>query len=178
MTENKDTSFKGLIHVYTGDGKGKTTAALGLALRASGHGLKVIFIQFVKGDRNCGEHIFVACYHPFELVQLATGDSFTKPLDELRSEAEQTLAYAEEAMLSGKYNVVILDEIFVAINKALITTHQVVTLVDKKPDSVELVLTGRGAPREVIMRADYVTEMLMIKHPFIEGTAAREGIEY
>jgi len=178
MTENKDTDFNGLIHVYTGDGKGKTTAALGLALRASGHGLKVIFIQFVKGDRDCGEHLFVACYHPFEIVQLATGDSFTKPLEELRSEAEQTLAYAEEALLSGSYDVVILDEIFVATSKGLITTHQVLTLIDKKPDSVELVLTGRGAPREVMMRADYVTEMLMIKHPFVDGIAARKGIEY
>lgn len=178
MAEVKDTISKGLVQVYTGDGKGKTTAALGLAMRASGHGMKVVFIQFMKGNPNCGEHLFVSRYHPFDMVQLSSGDSFTKSRDELRSEAEQTLAYAEEAMLNMGYDVVILDEIFVAVSEGLLTTQQVLALMDKKPDLVELVLTGRRAPREVAQRADYVTEMLMIKHPFIEGVNARRGIEY
>lgn len=169
---------KGLIQVYTGDGKGKTTAALGLAMRASGHGMKVAFIQFVKGDSSCGEHLFVSRYRPFEIIQLNPGDSFTKSKDKLRSEVEQTLAYAEEAMLHGGYDVIVLDEIFMAIDKGLITTQQVLDLLDKKPDRVELVLTGRRAPREIVQRADLVTEMLMIKHPFIEGVSARRGIEY
>ena len=94
---------KGLIQVYTGDGKGKTTAALGLAIRAAGQGMKVIIIQFIKGDRTCGEHLFTAQYHPFEIVLLNTGDSFTQSLEELRSTTEQTLALAERIILGGGY---------------------------------------------------------------------------
>ena len=94
---------KGLIQVYTGDGKGKTTAALGLAIRTAGQRKKVIVIQFIKGDRTCGEHLFIAQYHPFEIVLLNTGDSFTQSLEELRSTTEQTLALAERIILGGGY---------------------------------------------------------------------------
>ena len=168
---------KGLVHVYTGDGKGKTTAALGLAIRAVGQGMKVAFIQFLKGQP-CGEHFFASQYHPFDIVQVSVGDSFQKSKEQLSQEAQQTLAYAEQEILGGKYDLVILDEIFVAINQSLITVKQVLDLLDAKPSSVELVLTGRKAPPEIIQRADLVTEMLMIKHPFTEGTGARRGIEY
>ena len=168
---------KGLIQVYTGDGKGKTTAALGIAIRAAGHGMRVGFIQFLKSEP-CGEHLFVSRYHPFDIVQTGTGDNFTKSREELNEEAQRTLAYAEEQMLSGRYDLLILDEIFVAIHKGLITTEQVLDLLDKKPESVELVLTGRYAPTEVVERVDLVTEMRMIKHPFNQGIAARRGIEY
>jgi len=168
---------KGLIHVYTGDGKGKTTAALGLAMRAAGQGMKVAFIQFMKGIP-CGEHFFASQHHPFDIVQISVGDSFSKPKEQLSQEAQQTLAYAEKEMLSGNYDLVILDEILIAASQGLITTRQVLDLLDKKPDSVELVLTGRKAAPEIVQRADLVTEMLMIKHPFNEGTSARRGIEY
>ena len=168
---------KGLIHVYTGDGKGKTTAALGLAMRAAGQGMKVAFIQFMKGIP-CGEHFFASQYHSFDIVQISVGDSFSKPKEQLSQEAQQTLAYAKKEMLSGNYDLVILDEILIAASQGLITTRQVLDLLDKKPDFVELVLTGRKAAPEIVQQADLVTEMLMIKHPFNEGTSARRGIEY
>jgi len=169
---------RGLIQVYTGDGKGKTTAALGLAIRAVGQGMKVIIIQLIKGDRTCGEHLFTAQYHPFEIVLLNTGDSFTQSLEELRSTTEQTLALAEKIILGGGYDVVILDEIFVAINKGLVSTEQKLNLMMKKPEPMELVLTGRRAPKEIIEQADLVTEMVAVKHPFAKGTTARKGMEY
>jgi len=167
---------KGLIQVYTGNGRGKTTAALGLALRAVGQGMKVIVIQFVKG-RTCGEHLFAAKYHPFDIVQMNIGDSFTQTLDELRPVTEQTLALSEEAMLGGSYDMVILDEIFVAVSKGLITTEQVKDLMNKKPEGVELILTGRGASEEIIQQADLVTEMTAVKHPLTKGITVRRGIE-
>jgi cob(I)alamin adenosyltransferase len=169
---------RGLIQVYTGDGKGKTTAALGLAIRAVGRGMKVIIIQFIKGDRTCGEHLFTAQYHPFEIVLLNTGDSFTQSLEELRSTTEQTLALAEKIVPGGGYDVVILDEIFVAIDKGLVSIEQTLNLMRKKPEPMELVLTGRGAPKEIIAQADLVTEMVAVKHPFTKGTTARKGMEY
>jgi len=174
MVENNG---KGLVHVYTGDGKGKTTAALGLAMRAAGQGMKVAFIQFIKGE-SCGEHIFVKQYHPFEIVQIGSGDSFKKSKRQLSQEAQQTLSYAHEQILSGKYDLVVLDEIIMAINQGLITINQVLELLDSKPAAVELVLTGRNAAPEITQRADLVTEMLMIKHPFTGGIRARRGIEY
>ena len=174
MVENNG---KGLVHVYTGDGKGKTTAALGLAIRAAGQDMKVAFIQFIKGEP-CGEHIFVKQYHPFEIVQISSGDSFQKSKQQLSQEAQQTLTYAMEQILSGSYDIVVLDEIFAAVNQGLITTKQVLDLLDSKPATVELVLTGRNAPPEITQRADLVTEMLMIKHPFLGGLGPRRGIEY
>ena len=168
---------KGLIQVYTGDGKGKTTAALGLAIRAAGHGMRVGFIQFLKSEA-CGEHLFMSRCHAFDIVQISAGDSFTKSQEQLSEEAQRTLVYAEEQMLTGRYDLLILDEILVAIHKGLISTAQVLDLLEKKSGSVELVLTGRYAPPEIVHRADLVTEMHMIKHPFNQGICARPGIEY
>lgn len=169
---------RGLIQVYTGDGKGKTTAALGLALRAVGQGLKAIIIQFIKGDCPCGEHLFATQHHLFDIVQLNTKSCFGQTSEELSSTTEQTLALAEKALLSGEYDVVILDEIFVAVNMGVVSIEQVLSLTSKKPDKTELILTGRMAPKEIIERADLVTEMVEVKHPFKKGITARKGIEY
>ena len=176
--EKKEATLEGLIQVYTGDGKGKTTAALGLALLATGQGMRVIIIQFVKGDHTCGEHLFVAKYHPFDIVQPNTENSFAQTLEGLRPVTKRTLAFAEETILGGNYDMVILDEIFVAMSKGLITSTQVLDLMSQKPKEMELILTGRGVTQEIIRQADLVTEMTAIKHPFIKGIAARRGIEY
>ncbi len=168
---------RGLIQVYTGDGKGKTTAALGLALRAAGQGMRVGFIQFIKGE-TCGEHRFVSRYHPFEIVQMGGGGRRAGSGDEPGDAARRTLSYAREQMLSGRYDLLVLDEVLVAIHKGLITTQAVLDLMAARPDAVELVLTGRDAPPEIVDRADLVTEMRLIKHPFQKGIAARAGIEY
>ncbi len=177
MSDNGNLS-KGLVQVYTGDGKGKTTAALGLAMRAVGQGLKVIFIQFMKGDPECGEHRFVQKYHPFEMVQLHQSDVFATPKEQLRREAEETFNFAEKALTGGQYDMVIVDEILVAVRDGLLDGAQVIGLINRKPEKVELVLTGRNAPPEVVKAADLVTEMLMIKHPFTQGLSARRGIEF
>jgi cob(I)alamin adenosyltransferase len=169
---------KGLISIFTGDGKGKTTAALGSALRASGHGMKTIVIQFVKGDPDCGEHLFASKYRLFDIIQLAKGDSFHMSKEDLKRVAGETLRYAAKAIAGGQYQMVILDEILVAIKKGLLSTAEVVDLVNRKPQSVELILTGRYAPPEIIEIADLVTEMRLVKHPFRRGIAARRGIEF
>jgi cob(I)alamin adenosyltransferase len=172
-----DKLSRGLIQVYTGDGKGKTSAALGLAMRASGDGLKVIFIQFVKGIPT-GEHIFVEKYKPFEIIQPGVGDCFSKTREQLAADARKTLEFARRQLSDKKYDVVILDEIFVAVDQDFITKQEFIELIDLKPERTELILTGRNAPLEVVQRADLVTEMLMIKHPFNKGTESRPGEEF
>jgi cob(I)alamin adenosyltransferase len=168
---------RGLIHVYTGNGKGKTTAALGLAIRAAGHNRKVAFIQFLKGIPS-GELLFVDKYKAFDIVHTGTGNSRKKPEEQLRREAQETLAYTENVITGGNCDLVVLDEVCVALHRKLIDIRQVLDILDKKPDNLELVLTGRNAPQELIDRADLVTEMLLVKHPYNEGIAARKGIEY
>ena len=172
-----DKDFKGLIQIYTGDGKGKTTAALGLATRAAGHGMKVIFIQFMKGEEG-GEHFFSRDFKPFQIMQFGKGDLFRKTDAELAAECMQAYQFAEKALTGGNYDMVILDEIFIAHWRGLVSLQQILDLIQKKPAGVELVMTGRKAPPEIIKRADLVTEMLMIKHPFMEGIDQRKGIEY
>lgn len=171
----KDT--RGLVHVYTGNGKGKTTAALGLAVRATGHNRRVVFIQFIKGEQ-CGELIFIEKYKAFDIIRTGTGNALEKNDEQLRSEVKETFAFAEKTVTGGNYDLVVLDEICVALHRGLLYIGQVLELLDNKPDNLELVLTGRNAPKELIDRADLVTEMIMIKHPYNEGITARKGIEY
>ena len=168
---------RGLVHIYTGNGKGKTTAAIGLAVRASGRDLKVAFIQFIKGVQS-GERIFMDKYKAFDIVQTGTGNYWSKSKDQLRNEAQETLAHAEKIITGDEYDLVVLDEVCVALHENMISLQQVLDLLDKKPQRLELVLTGRNAPQELIERADLVTEMHMIKHPYNEGIAARPGIEF
>jgi len=170
---------KGFIHVYTGHGKGKTTAALGLGLRSSGAGFKVYMIQFMKGRRyselDAIEHI-----SNFTIVQYGRDEFVSKETPEqIDIElAQQGFEHAREIIKSGKYDVVILDEINVAVDYNLIDLDDVLKLVKEKPEKVELILTGRYASPELVKIADLVTEMLEIKHPYQEGVLARKGIDY
>ena len=169
---------RGLTLVYTGDGKGKTTAALGQTIRAAGHGMKVVIIQFIKGDSLCGEHRFATKHHQFVIIQLNTRSSFNMSLEELRLTTSQTFALAEKTITNGIYDMVVLDEIMIALNKGLIDEAQVLDLIAKKPEKMELILTGRGATAKIIEKADIVTEMKEVKYPFTKGYIAQRGIEY
>jgi cob(I)alamin adenosyltransferase len=171
---------RGLVQVYTGDGKGKTSAAFGLALRAAGRGLKVYIIQFIKGGFDYGE-LHVADRIPnLTLKAFGRGKFITAepPEKEDVSLAEQALQLARKVVSNGQSDVVILDEINVALRLKLVSLEEVMDLIKSKPANVELVLTGRRAPEEVIEAANLVTEMREIKHPYREGLASRRGIEY
>ncbi|HHS50614.1 MAG TPA: cob(I)yrinic acid a,c-diamide adenosyltransferase [candidate division Zixibacteria bacterium] len=169
-----------MIQVYTGDGKGKTTAALGLALRASGHGRKVVVIQFMKGDIDYGEVKAARRFKCFELYQFGLPTFVKKgaPSDEDIRLAREGIDFARKTISEGAHDIVILDEINVAVDFCLLEMRAVLALIDLAPPDMELVLTGRNAPPEFIERADLVTEMREIKHPFAKGTPAREGIEH
>lgn len=171
---------KGLIQVYTGKGKGKTTAALGLALRAAGHGLKVYIVQFMKGWPRYGELVSVESLPNVTIKQFGRPEFVDRdnPDPEDSRLAQEALEHARQAMLSGRYDILILDEINVALDFGLIELSDVLSLLEEKPEDVELVLTGRNAPLEIVKRADLVTEMLDIKHPYYGGVKGRRGIEF
>jgi cob(I)alamin adenosyltransferase len=171
---------RGTVQVYTGDGKGKTTAALGLALRAVGHGLSVCVIQFMKGSRNYGELAAAAMLPGFTIVQCGR-DEFVDRRNPAQVDidmAREGLAKAAEALSAGKHDVVILDEINVALDFGLVALGDVLALIASRPARVELVLTGRAAHPEVVKAADLVSEVLKIKHHYDAGVQAREGIEF
>jgi cob(I)alamin adenosyltransferase len=169
----------GLMLVYTGEGKGKTTAAFGLALRAWGRGLRVCVIQFMKSGEDYGEVVAVRKLKGLDLYQFGSGKWVDKgkhaPEDERL--ARRALAKAKEALTSGNYDMVILDEVNVATDFGLLSPSQVLEVVRSR-GKVEVVLTGRYAPEEFIQEADLVTEMRALKHPYDSGVDARPGIEY
>jgi cob(I)alamin adenosyltransferase len=169
----------GLVHVITGEGRGKTTSALGLAVRASGRGLKCYIIQFLKGIEY-GECLALKKLPNIEVKQFGRPEFISKerPLQIDFELARAGLEYAKRIIQSNEYNLVILDEINVAISYKLIPLEEVIELVKNKPPNVELVLTGRYAPMELVELADYATEMKEVKHPYRRGVLAREGIEY
>ena len=170
--------LRGYVQVYTGDGKGKTTAALGLALRAAGHGMRTYVGQFMKGQ-HYGE-LEALRDHPLITIE-QYGDVRCIRREEVTAEhvaqARRGLERARQAMLSGQYHIVVLDEINVAIWFGLLGVEDVLSVLDERPAEVEVVLTGRRAPPELIERADLVTEMREVKHYYQRGVPAREGIE-
>lgn len=172
-------SMTGQVQVYTGDGKGKTTAALGLALRAAGAGLRVFFGQFCKG-REVAEHTGLALLGDRVVVRHTGSCSFITgaPSEDDRAAAQAMLAELTTALQSGEFEVVIADEFNVALDLGLVTLAQATALLQVRPPAVELILTGRNAPPEIMQQADLVTEMLALKHPYDEGLPARRGIEY
>ena len=169
---------KGYVQVYTGDGKGKTSAALGLALRASGHGLRTYIGQFMKGQ-HYGE-LDALRDHPLITIE-QYGDVRCIRREEVTpdhvAQAHRGLERAREALLSGRYDIVVLDEVNVAIWFGLLDVEEVLALLDERPAHVEVILTGRRAPQELIERADLVTEMREVKHYYQQGVMARKGIE-
>jgi cob(I)alamin adenosyltransferase len=171
---------KGYVHIYTGNGKGKTTAALGQALRAAGSGLKTFFVMFMK-DFSYGEIRSIKHLGDWIKLEQYGNDSFVfrkqPPDKEDKKAARLALKRAREAMLSNKYDIVILDEVCVAIHFGLLKSKELLSLLTEKPGPLELILTGRYCPTELTEKADLVTEMQEIKHYYQKGVAARKGIE-
>lgn len=191
---------KGLVEIYTGNSKGKTTCAMGLALRAVGHGFKVYVIQFMKGSTYTGELYSSQRLSPnLEIVQFGRGcpsaaliksgfakctgcgQCFAKGKGQLEDKNIAAMAYshAKEILTSDDYDIVILDEINNCLKYELVTVQQILDLIELKPERVELVMTGRYfPPEEIIDAADLVTEMKQIKHPYEKGISSRRGVEY
>ncbi len=172
---------QGLVSIFTGDGKGKTTAAIGAVVRAAGHGLRTFVIYFLKGkDYIHGENTILSRLPNVSLASFGqegwVDRENIKP--EHREQAGLALATAREAINSGDYDIIVLDEINIAINYGLIELDEVIKLVNDKPKQVELILTGRYANPKLVQMADLVTEMQMIKHPYTQGIKARRGIDY
>ena len=178
MPEN---SRKGLILVHTGPGKGKTTAALGLGLRAVGNGLRVLMVQFIKGSWHYGELDAVESFgEKFEIRPMGKG--FLKlggePAPEHIEAAEEAWKFSREAIFSGRYDMIILDEINYTVSYGLLPVEKVTEALGEKPEELHLILTGRNAPPEIVELADLVTEMREVKHPYQKGIDAQQGIEY
>ena len=164
---------KGLVQIYTGDGKGKTTAAFGLALRAAGQGNKVLIYQFLKpASLNIGERFAL---QPDDVkIRIEDQNTVSKMKEAIKEVLEQIAQAAQKRL----YDCVILDEIAFCLSKGLVKLQDIKNIIDKRDPAVEIVLTGRGASKELIALADLVTEMKNIKHPFDKGTPARRGIEF
>jgi cob(I)alamin adenosyltransferase len=188
------TRSQGLVQIYTGDGKGKTTAALGLGLRAAGHGMKVIMVQFMKTARYYGELQAVKKLAPnFDIVQkgkpctspdadcVDCRECFFYPEEPTQTDfdvARDALEFSADVICKGEHDIVILDEILYAAKFGLVKSSDVAGLINTKPPNLELVLTGGEVPPELIELADLVTEMREVKHPLQQGQEARKGIEY
>lgn len=178
--EINDPKKLGLVQIYTGSGKGKTTAALGLGLRALGKGYKVYMIQFMKGDIEYGEISAVRNLDGFVIEQFGRPDFVDREHpDKIDIElAQKGFECAKKILKENKYNIVILDEINVALDWHLLDLEEVVDLIKTKPKNVELILTGRYAHPKLIEMADLVTDMHEVKHPYHQGIYARDGIEH
>ncbi|HHY81392.1 MAG TPA: cob(I)yrinic acid a,c-diamide adenosyltransferase [Clostridiales bacterium] len=174
--------MKGLVHIYTGNGKGKTTAAVGLGLRAWGRGMKVLMVQFLKGMES-GELIAIRKlgdgFHvnPGIYMGKFTWNMNEKELAQAASLQKQQFEYAKNEIMTGKWDLLILDEIMAAITAGMIPLEDVLAFIKGRPDKLEIVMTGRNAPDILIEAADYVSNIQEVKHPLKKGVAARRGIE-
>jgi len=181
LAETSSVPFtRGLVQIFTGEGKGKTSAALGVVLRALGHGLRVCIVVFMKGDYPYGEWEVLSKLSNVKIARFGFR-TFTDPANIKPEEIEQpkqALADAGEAMLGGNYDLVVLDEVNVATAWKLVELDEVVRLIQDKPPNVELILTGRHADTKLVQLADLVTECLKIKHPYDKGITSRKGIDY
>jgi len=172
---------EGLLQVYTGDGKGKTTAAFGLAFRAYGRGFKVAVVQFMK-TWVTGEVQLAETLENFHIKRIDTSPKFTwemneAELEELRLEIRKGFEYVRNLVKENKYDLLVLDEINHIIIKEFVSKEEIIEFIDSKPNTLEIVMTGRNAPDWLMEKADLVTEMKCIKHPFEKGIPARVGIE-
>jgi len=175
--------MKGLVHIYTGNGKGKTTAAVGLGIRAYGRGLKVLMIQFLKGIETGELKTFEKLSPDFRVERGKTFKKFIWDMSEneimeLRESICELFSFAFKNAVSGDWDVLILDELMASISNELLTVEDVIKLIEAKPDKLELVMTGRNAPSELIELSDYVSDINSVKHPFDKGVSMRKGIEY
>ncbi len=170
----------GTVQVYTGDGKGKTTASLGLGLRAWGHGRKVLYIQFMKGRINYGELEAAKKMDGYDIIQMGRETFVSKenpdPVDVKM--AQDGFKLLQEKVASGEYDMIVADELNVALDFGLVDLAPVIELIKNKPQELELVITGRNAHPEVIGLADLVSEVREVKHHYQSGVKAREGVEY
>jgi len=171
-------SPQGLVILNTGDGKGKTTAALGMAMRAVGHGLRVAFVQFIKAW-SVGEHEAAARLAPqLEIFRMGKGFVGGEATPEHRAAARDAREFVRQCLTGGRYEVVVADEVLTAVGLGLLTREEVEALLADRPREVHLVLTGRGAWDSLIEKADMVTDMRLVKHPYEKGTLAQEGVEF
>lgn len=170
--------MKGYVQIYTGDGKGKTTAALGLVVRASGAGLRVYFGQFIKKGKYSEIKMLTASFPNVTVEQYGCGGFIKgKPSKEATDSARRGVEMLRDALTCEKFDVVVADEALTAVTAGVLADQDILALIDSKPESVELVLTGRGAGEAVTKRADLVTEMKCVKHYYENGVKAREGVE-
>ena len=176
----KFKSQKGLLIIFTGNGKGKTTCAIGIAIRAAGHGMKISFIQFIKGTEETGEIKALSRFSDLIDVKVM-GRGFTWKSNDLSKDekaAQKAWRHAKNLILSGDFDMVILDEFTYAINYSMVSLEDVIETMTKRPAHCHVVITGRNAPQKLIDLADLVTEMHEIKHPFKDGIRAQRGIEF
>ncbi|MBI3794739.1 MAG: cob(I)yrinic acid a,c-diamide adenosyltransferase [Nitrospinae bacterium] len=173
--------IQGLTVIFTGNGKGKTSSALGVVFRALGHGFKCKIIQFIKANKETGEYKFLQKLSPeVEIIQFGLGFTWLKDhtKEEHLNAVAEGLKSAKADLASGKYQLVVLDEILYAIRDKLLSLEDVVALVKSRPPETHLILTGRDAPKELVELADMVTSMEPIKHPMARGIPAQKGLDY
>lgn len=171
---------KGIFAVYTGNGKGKTTASLGLVFRALGHGKNVAVIQFIKSLNNCGEHRF-AEKQSEQLTFYVTGKGFTWKSENLKEDkrlAEKGWEKAKKILFEGNTDLIVLDELTYLIQYGMVDENEIIQTIQSRPDHVHVVITGRNASDNLIAEADLVTEMKEIKHPYHEGVPAQKGFDF